>query len=456
MELLEDFKKSPDKMASLHDIEDLLDPNASSAGSPEREKALDLLNTHSFYYLAQVYEKTGCPDQAGVCCHITLKKQLELKSYDALDWATNATTLSHHYVVTDKFVSAKVHLAAARFILDKYKGDDFLHKEFACEEDKAVLEEKIQHCGAKIERALGKYSLIMLHKSQDKMVAMQDEDMVVEDVTEDEATIDAITSEFPSVEMDPAISDIPSKLATDFETARAVFLPGQRSYRKAQELFFTFNEHCTDYVEINQDLSSMNKLLVFFETDIDRKFKIHKRRVELLEVPLKELSETYFLMVVRQLLFELGEVHESMMDAKIDKMRNGTDLRVSETIRKVNALVDKSIYYFQRYLKTLNTGKDKTTKPDKYAADSVRPALVANFHLARLYDKYQVPEDSQEKLGYKIQTYANFKAVVEYCKRNEEAAGVVQDELKICQEMVRLLPVKIEKMRRELAGTRQS
>lgn len=373
-----------------------------------------------------------------------------MKSYDALDWASNATTLSHHYVVSNRFGSAKVHLGAARFILDKFSSDDLMHKEFDSEEDKADLEEKVQHCRAKIERALGKYALVMLHKSQDRMCQEGEEDLVVEDVSEDEAALDAITSEFPSIEMDPGISELPIKLATDFETARAIFLPGQRSYRKAQELYFSLDEHCSDYVDINQDLSSMNKLLVFFETDIDRKFKIHKRRVELLEGPLKELSETHFLLVCRQLIFELGEVHESMMDAKIDKLQSGSG-RFSETAVKINALVDKSIYYFQRYLKTLNTGKDKETKPDKYAADSVRPALVANFHLARLYDKYQVPENSREKLGYKIQTYANFKAVVDYCQRHEEASGVVQEELKICQEMVRLLPVKIEKMRRELA-----
>ena len=52
-------------------------------------------------------------------------------------------------------------------------------------------------------------------------------------------------------------------------------------------------------------------------------------------------------------------------------------------------------------------------------------------------------------MKYKIQTFANFKAVVDYCKKHEEASGVMEEELKICQEMVQLLPVKIEKMRRE-------
>lgn len=35
-------------------MNDLLDPVSASPGGPEQEKALDLLNTHTHYYLAQV------------------------------------------------------------------------------------------------------------------------------------------------------------------------------------------------------------------------------------------------------------------------------------------------------------------------------------------------------------------------------------------------------------------
>jgi len=38
----------------------------------------------------------------------------------------------------------------------------------------------------------------------------------------------------------------------------------------------------------------------------------------LLEHPLNELNPSIYLSVSRQLTFELGEIHESMMDAKIE------------------------------------------------------------------------------------------------------------------------------------------
>ncbi len=54
---------------------------------------------------------------------------------------------------------------------------------------------------------------------------------------------------------------------------------------------------------------------------MDRRFKIHKRRVDLLEYPLKELSPNVYMLICRQLMYELGEIYESMMDAKLDKLK---------------------------------------------------------------------------------------------------------------------------------------
>lgn len=97
---------------------------------------------------------------------------------------------------------------------------------------------------------------------------------------------------------------------------------------------------------------------------------------------------------------------------------------------------------------TLN--KEDGSQPDKYADDNLRPALVAYFHLARLHDKYIVPESSDIKLKNKMQTFCCYKHVVDYCHKNPEAANAMKAELPLCQEMVQLLPMKIQKMQREL------
>ena len=46
-------------------------------------------------------------------------------------------------------------------------------------------------------------------------------------------------------------------------------------------------------------MSSLHKVLVEFELDPDRRFKIHKRRVAFLEEPLNALSQNVYLLICR-------------------------------------------------------------------------------------------------------------------------------------------------------------
>ena len=76
----------------------------------DKENILELMNTHTHYYLAQVYEKKGLASKSAECCHITLSKQLELKQFQHLDWATNASMLSQHYLAKEDYSTTKRHL----------------------------------------------------------------------------------------------------------------------------------------------------------------------------------------------------------------------------------------------------------------------------------------------------------------------------------------------------------
>ena len=99
-------------------------------------------------------------------------------------------------------------------------------------------------------------------------------------------------------------------------------------------------------------------------------------------------------------------------------------------------------------METLN--KTDGNAPDTYPEDDVRPALIAYFHLARLYDKYFLPDNPEQRVRNKMQTYFCYNHVVEYCHKNPAAKEIMQTELPLCEEMVVLLPRKIQKMQQEL------
>ena len=63
------------------------------------------------------------------------------------------------------------------------------------------------------------------------------------------------------------------------------------------------------YFYFLQDLSQLFKLLAYFETDISRKCQMHKRRVDMLSAELDELNPQHFLLVCRQLQYEIAETY---------------------------------------------------------------------------------------------------------------------------------------------------
>lgn len=77
---------------------------------------------------------------------------------------------------------------------------------------------------------------------------------------------------------------VPCLLPLDFTEARGVFLVGQNYVTQAKE-YFQMDGYVTDHIEILQDHSALFLGLAFFEEDLERRCKMHKRRVDILELP---------------------------------------------------------------------------------------------------------------------------------------------------------------------------
>ncbi len=171
-------------------------------------------------------------------------------------------------------------------------------------EENQDLKEKVEQTLARVNLAVAKYCLVLLQKSREKAMAKErgEADDGVDEVVEETLELELDSKRFPGLEIDPAIEEIPHKLATDFEEARALFLPCQRALNLAKA-YYTLQDHCTDFVEASQEHSHALRVVAFFEQDLDRKFKIHKKRVALLEEPLQALSRQMYLLVrLRSLL----------------------------------------------------------------------------------------------------------------------------------------------------------
>lgn len=237
-----------------------------------------------------------------------------------------------------------------------------------------------------------------------------------------------------------------AKRIDDWDVAKATFIWSQKQLTEAKE-HYSLDDHCADYVEINREMSQLYKCLAAYETDNDRKAKMFRRRADLLDDVLTKLNPAHYLLVCRQLMFELGEVHGGLMEFKLERLK--TDPKNENHVKKANYVIRQAIGFFQTFLDSM---KVEGKKPEKYNEESTRPALLAYFHIGRLASKFVVPEGSEQQMKNYVLAYSHYKEVVDYCVKYPESAECVDLELAVCKEFARLMPVKIAKMKQDMQG----
>ncbi|KAG8552226.1 hypothetical protein GDO81_004443 [Engystomops pustulosus] len=425
----------------------------------ERAKRFEKVYTHTLYYLAQVYKHLKQDEKAAQYCHTTLQRQLEYDGYNPVEWAINAATLSQYYLGKQCYMEARHCLAAADVVFSK-AGQ--VPSSEAAKENEAE-QERLDHLRqkkAEIARCWVKYCLNLLADARKKLednigeldIDLQEELKAERKKQEDEKEKGRKKAVlFGSSDIYDSILAVEEKaecsLPLDFKEAREVFLVGQNYINEAKE-YFQLDGHVTDHIEVIQDHSALFKVLAFFEEDYERRCKMHKRRIDMLEPLCKELNPQYYLLICRQLQFEIADTYYEMMDLKV-AIGNKLDEMDSHTIKKINSLAQSAIKYYEMFLDSLRSPDKKF--PEKLEDDVLRPALVAKFHIARLYGKL-ITADTKKQLENMQTSLSHYTFVVDYCANHEEAIKSVETELELTKEMVALLPARMERLRVQVSS----
>ncbi|KAM7015231.1 KIF-binding protein [Tautogolabrus adspersus] len=427
----------------------------------ERTKRFELAYTHTKYYLAQVYKNLGQTERAATYCHSTLQRQLQLNQFSPMEWALNAATLSQYYINKGRYMEGR-HCLSAATVISGLAGE--APSEAAAEESETERDrrETLRQKRAEIARCWIKYCLNLLHDAkkllednigeldtdrQDELKGARRREEEEEEKERKSALLFGSEDTFDSIaSLEEKVSSL---FPLDFTEARAVFLVGQNYVIQAKD-YFQMDGYVTDHIEILQDHSSLFRGLAFFEEDLERRCKMHKRRVDMLEPICNELNAKYYLMIRRQLMFELAEIYNEMMDLKLTLANRQTDEQSldNHTIKKFNHLCSASAKFFQMFLDSLCSPEGKY--PEHLEEEVLRPALVARFRVARLYSRLisSVPSVQLENLNKSLE---NYKYVVQYCEAHPEAVAAVNTELELSSEMVGLLPLKINRLKARMA-----
>ena len=441
--LFEQYKATTGVAPVFH--KDILLTEETSVAKTSQEREVEFENQHTLtlYYIAQSLNNLGERENSGKYCHITLQRQMETRQYEPMDWAINCATLSQFYITKDMYNFARYCLACALMIgeeaLEKFNPEDYDESEVK------RAEEKVMKMEADIARCWAKYCLNLLISSHQKRLndSTQRENQVS---SSGENQASAMTDDlkhlkFKGLEVTSLEEQVLDKLAETYDEARSVFLCGQKWLQKAKD-FYIFDGYVSDFVEINQDLSQLFKYLSFFDDSFERRCKMHKRRIDILNAPLLELNPKHFLQICRQLTFEIGETYSDMADLKKAIMEEDSSKVNADNIRKFNKLLLQGVKFYQGFI---DSYKHMDKHPEKYEDDAVRGVLLAYFYMARLHSKYLTPE-RRVKGEHMMKEKDCYDTILNYCDNHSDMPNVFEEELAISREMVALFPAKINQV----------
>ncbi|CAH0406829.1 unnamed protein product [Chilo suppressalis] len=412
---------------------------------------LEKAHTLTLYYLAQVYGSLKENLKSAIYCHVTLRRQLQYSDYEPIDWALNSATLSQFFAEQNGFYQSRHHLAAASTVLDNYE-----EKLMSLESNEDAFLAKLEtfkHRSADVARCWAKYCLLVMTASKARL--MSDSERLMDAITdmsnlniEDHENIcggDVKNLVFPDIDVSKYENKIGDKFLLTYQDAREVFLSCQNWLNKAKE-YYKLDSLASDYIELIQDSSQSYSYLAFFEEDDERRAKMHKRRIDMLEELVKEINPTYYLQYCRQLWFELGEVYSDILNIKLEKLNKTKEKPTPHALKKINMLCEKSIENYDHFL---NSVKDKNgMMPTKLDFDLIRPVISAYAFIGRNSMK-RIAVDKSVQLIHVKKSYDSYQAVVDICTNDKDAAAMMQEEYSLCQEMVNILPIKIKRLEME-------
>ena len=387
----------------------------------EREKTFEDLHTHTLFYLAQVYTHLDQQGLSAQYCQNTLSRQLETKSYDPIDWSLNAATISQYYINVSNYPQARHCLAAASVVLHSYsdelggKGEE--------------MKEKLEQSEADVSRCWIKYTISLLTHSCTESGERGEGGNEREKV--------AIVHRFEPLELADIEGQISCDVVENYQDASKVFLFAEAQIKSAQK-FYNLEEHATDFVSISQDHSSLYKILSFFESDLSLKCRMHKRCVDILSSLLSCLNPQHYLVLNRQLMFELGDILNDMANNKIILASEEGSTPSQYQVQKINRLLNDAIKHYGEFFSSFET------QPE---AEYLHSYLTSKLNEARLHSKLLAgnPGEQIKNLETSIQLY---KWLIEYCEsHSQDIKEIFIEELGLCKEMVALLPQKIELIR---------
>ena len=237
----------------------------------------------------------------------------------------------------------------------------------------------------------------------------------------------------------PEIKDV-----CDLEEAKSIFRLGNTQLKKALKVFI-MDGFVTDHIKISQTISQLYKYLIFFENDNGRIFAMEERRINILEPIYSAINHKVYVMQWQEVSLELAEIFCEIFESNYELFRiNQKKVKIDE----INGYGKKSIFYYEDIIGYIENeyGKEAEKKLEDFIT-----IITIKSNIARLYSKIIIINDVKKRVEYLKKSLDIYNEVYKLLKGSKEVFGdkeELKENLTMCEEMIGMLPIKIDKINR--------
>ena len=377
--------------------------------------------TLTIFYFAQAFTKLNFRKKAIHFCSVTLKRQIENNEYDLKDAVNNCINLSDFYLETQNFAQTEYILKCALSLLPQDK----------------TQKKKLR---ASVQAQLGKYYLERLKLAlllARKNTSIANEKNLEELINKKQFLINNLTNiDFPQ------IKDI-----QNLEDAKSIFRKGNTQLKRALQVF-VMDGYVTDHIKITQTISQLYKYLILFEPDNARIFAMEDRRINLLEPMVKAINHRVYVIQWQEISLELAEIFCEIFESNFEIFKRNPKKIEQKKIEEINEFAKKSLFYYEDIIGYIENEYGKET--EKKFEDFIT-IITIKSNIARLYSKIIFLNDTKKRVDSLKKSLNIYNQVYNLLKGAKDIFGdkeELKENLNMCEEMIGMLPIKIDKVNR--------
>ncbi|KAH3745958.1 KIF1-binding protein [Pelomyxa schiedti] len=363
---------------------------------------IESLYTHTLYYLAQMYNINSKKSMAAQYCYETLKRQRASNTYNSEEWALNCVSLAAYYVEHYMFFAAEQCLSIAAATLPV-----------------TTSEENKINCS--IARA---HWLLDFFKFKYKQHIGELKSISPCGVETPEPLFGGENAPSPSELVQFSTIDTYEQAYVLFSRIRDLLISGMK--------YYVLDGFTSDHMKLLNDLCKLYRLLISYDTNLERRCKLQEKRISLLEPLVSQLNPQFYNFELQELYDKLGNMHSEYADQllKVQAATNSHELDY-----KINRIINSSITYFSRLVRCFEG------KPLGGNEDAV---LAARFSRARLYTQL-ISSDLEVCVENMKKALVEYSWLSDYGEKNSPKN--FSTHMQLCKQMLALLPQKIAALR---------